>query len=92
MELNQLRKYTSSRISIVVPCFNEEETISIFYTETLKVLKEMNIESYEFVFVDDGSSDNTLLKFRELSEKDTKTPPSEIEKAIKLKNEYYAEK
>ena len=47
MELNQLRKYTSSRISIVVPCFNEEETISIFYTETLKVLKEMNIESYE---------------------------------------------
>ena len=57
-------------ISIVIPCFNEEETIPLFYVETLKVLKEMNIETYEFVFVDDGSSDNTLLKFRELSDKD----------------------
>lgn len=57
-------------ISIVVPCYNEEETVSIFYNETKKVLKNMNIENYEFVFVDDGSKDATLLKFRELSKLD----------------------
>lgn len=56
-------------ISIVVPCYNEEEAIPIFYNETLKVLNEM-AASYEFVFVDDGSSDRTLEVLHELSNKD----------------------
>ena len=59
-------------ISIVVPCFNEEEAVPIFYEETLKVIQSMGIGNYEFVFVDDGSSDRTLLKFRELSQRDQK--------------------
>ncbi len=58
-------------ISIVVPCFNEEEAILIFYEETSKVLKSMNIDSYEFVFVDDGSKDCTLELLHKLSEKNT---------------------
>ena len=58
-------------ISIVVPCFNEEETIPIFYEESVKVLKSMNLDSYEFIFVDDGSKDNTLNVLHTLSEKDT---------------------
>ena len=58
-------------ISIVVPCFNEEETIPIFYEEALKVLKSMNINFFEFIFVDDGSSDKTLDTLHDLSEKDT---------------------
>ncbi len=57
-------------ISIVVPCYNEEEAIPIFYKETLKVLKEMSLKSFEFVFVDDGSSDKTLIVLQELSVKD----------------------
>lgn len=57
-------------ISIVVPCFNEEEAIPIFYGETLKVLKKMNLKSYEFVFVDDGSSDKTLEVLHKISKKD----------------------
>ncbi len=57
-------------ISIVVPCFNEEEAIPIFYDETLKVLKKMNLKSYEFVFVDDGSSDKTLEVLHKISKKD----------------------
>lgn len=57
-------------ISIVVPCFNEEEAIPIFYNETLKVLSENSIKSFEFVFVDDGSSDKTLDVLHELVEKD----------------------
>ncbi|MCI5522575.1 MAG: glycosyltransferase family 2 protein [Treponema sp.] len=65
-------------ISIVVPCFNEEETIFLFYEETKKILCKMKnnseenlkIESFEFVFVDDGSSDKTLDILRKLSEQD----------------------
>ncbi len=58
-------------ISIVVPCFNEEDAIPIFYKETLSVLKSMKLSSYEFVFVDDGSSDMTLEVLHELSQKDS---------------------
>lgn len=58
-------------ISIVVPCFNEEDAIPIFYKETLGVLKSMKLSSYEFVFVDDGSSDMTLEVLHELSQKDS---------------------
>ena len=57
-------------ISIVIPCFNEEEAIPIFYEETLKVLKTMPLSSFEFVFVDDGSSDRTFEVLKEISAKD----------------------
>lgn len=57
-------------ISIVVPCFNEEESIIIFYNETIKVLKGNSLDSYEFVFIDDGSSDKTLQILHGLCEKD----------------------
>ena len=57
-------------ISIVVPCYNEEEAAPIFYRETMNVLKNMNVKSYEFIFVDDGSSDKTLKVLHELSDND----------------------
>ena len=58
-------------ISIVVPCYNEEESIPEFYKQTEIVLKEMNLQNdSEYVFVDDGSSDNTLSILRKLSEND----------------------
>lgn len=57
-------------ISIVIPCFNEEEAIPIFYEETLRVLKAMSLSSFEFVFIDDGSSDRTLEVLKEISAKD----------------------
>ena len=60
-------------ISIVVPCFNEQETIMIFYKEVTKVLQKMNFsETSEFIFVDDGSSDKTLEILQTLSKKDKK--------------------
>ena len=58
------------KLSIVVPCFNEEEAIPIFYKETLKIINDISASSYEFVFVDDGSSDKTLEVLHELSKKD----------------------
>ena len=58
-------------ISLVVPCFNEEESIPKFYDEANRVLKEMNLfEVAEFVFVDDGSSDGTMNIIHELENKD----------------------
>lgn len=46
-------------ISIIVPCFNEEASLPIFYKEIIVVLKEIGL-AYEILFIDDGSSDGTL--------------------------------
>ena len=48
-------------LSIVVPCFNEEETVDIYYEAVTKVLNTMDLE-YEIIFVNDGSKDRTLEK------------------------------
>lgn len=46
------------KLSLVVPCFNEEESVINFYTEVIKVF-DGKVEDYEFVFVNDGSRDKT---------------------------------
>lgn len=56
-------------LSIVAPCYNEEEAIPLFYKEFRAVLEKMRI-SYEFIFVDDGSTDGTLAAVKKLREKD----------------------
>ena len=57
-------------ISIVVPCYNEEESIPVFYKEIDKVSKNMNEVNFEYIFIDDGSHDNTLKVLRKLAKKD----------------------
>ncbi len=59
-------------LSIIVPCFNEEESIPLFYAETIKqesFFHEKDVE-FEFIFVDDGSRDATAAAVRTLHEKD----------------------
>ncbi|MBQ3294860.1 MAG: glycosyltransferase family 2 protein [Erysipelotrichaceae bacterium] len=63
------KKTKKDLISLIVPCFNEEEALTIFYNETSKVLKTMKVD-YEMILVDDGSKDNTLEVMRKLSKKD----------------------
>lgn len=58
-------------LSIVVPCFNEEETIPIFYKEIKKHVKKIGAD-FELCFVDDGSKDNTLAILRDLSDSDSR--------------------
>lgn len=59
------------KISIVVPCYNEEESLPIFYEEVSKVCTKMkNKAEFEFVFVNDGSKDETLEILRTLAQKD----------------------
>lgn len=57
-----------SLLSLVVPCYNEQETIPLFYKEILKVSKEFE-ESLEFeiIFVNDGSKDHTLQVIKDLN-------------------------
>ena len=49
-----------NKLSIIVPCYNEEEVISLFYRETSAIVTEIEDLNYEFVFIDDGSKDHTL--------------------------------
>ena len=61
------------KISIVVPCYNEEESLPLFYKEVNKVTEKMKAKAeFEFVFVNDGSKDNTLEELRNLAKKDKK--------------------
>lgn len=54
------------KLSIVVPCFNEESTIPIFYNTVEKIKKQIDAD-VEYCFVDDGSKDKTLAILRNLS-------------------------
>ena len=56
-------------ISLIVPCYNEEEALPIFYQETTKVLETMDVD-YELLIIDDGSKDKTYQIAKELAEKD----------------------
>lgn len=49
-----------NKISIIVPCYNEEESLSRFYLETLEHVSAIPDTTYEFLFIDDGSRDHTL--------------------------------
>ena len=59
-------------ISIIVPCYNEEEMLPIFYEEIDKISKIMDYVTFEFIFVNDGSKDKTLKKLKELSKRDSR--------------------
>ena len=58
------------RISIVVPIFNEEEALPVYYREMKRVMGELSEVSFEILFVDDGSSDKTLEILKQLNAKD----------------------
>lgn len=53
------------KISIVVPCYNEEEAVPLFYPAVKKIVDKMNVE-IEYWFVNDGSADNTLKELEKL--------------------------
>ncbi len=54
-------------LSIVVPCYNEKETVSLFYEATSQVVEKMGMK-YEIIFVNDGSKDSTLEECLKLYE------------------------
>ena len=59
-------------LSIVVPCYNEEESIPLFYNKTSQITAKMPIKT-EYIFVNDGSSDETLKELQWLHDKHSET-------------------
>lgn len=57
-------------ISVIVPCYNEEEALPFFYKEIDKISNKMKDIDFEFIFVNDGSKDKTLEVLKELSKED----------------------
>lgn len=57
------------KISLIIPCYNEEESLPFFYKEVTTVLSNMNYD-YEFLFVNDGSKDKTLDVLKKYADKD----------------------
>ena len=60
-------------ISLIVPCYNEEEAMPLFYQEAARVAAQMEKShgaEFEIIFVDDGSKDGTLRVARELHDAD----------------------
>ena len=58
------------KISLIIPCYNEEEALPIFYQAVNKMSMKLDKYSFEFLFVDDGSKDRTLEILQNLAEKD----------------------
>lgn len=58
------------KLSLIVPCYNEQESLELFYKEVTRVADEMKEYEFEFNFIDDGSSDRTMEILRELGKQD----------------------
>ena len=60
------------KVSLVVPCYNEEEVLPYFYEEFCRVAKQLSDYIVEVIFIDDGSKDQTLSVVKKFSEKDAR--------------------
>ena len=58
------------KISLVIPCLNEEETIPLLYKELNHIMRRIKKYDFEIFFIDDGSIDKTLELLRKISKKD----------------------
>ncbi|MBM6879729.1 glycosyltransferase family 2 protein [[Clostridium] spiroforme] len=58
------------KITVIVPCYNEEEALHFYYEEMSRVMTLMNQYDFELLFVNDGSKDHTLQVIKELVNKD----------------------
>lgn len=62
---------TEKTISIVVPCYNEQESVYIFYKEIVKLFSNnLTDYNYELIYINDGSKDNTLKEILKISDGD----------------------
>lgn len=58
------------KISIIVPCYNEQESLPIFYKEIVRIASQMKKVVFEILLINDGSCDNTLKILKELATQD----------------------
>lgn len=58
------------KISLIIPCYNEEQALPYLYKEIVKLASEMPEQDFEFIFINDGSKDKTLQLIKELRTSD----------------------
>ena len=58
------------KITVIVPCYNEQEALHYYYEEMSRVMNEMKEVGFELLFINDGSKDKTLEVIKELASKD----------------------
>ena len=58
------------KITVIVPCYNEEEALHYYYQEMARVMTLMNTYDFELLFINDGSRDQTLDMIKELANND----------------------
>ena len=58
------------KISLIIPCYNEEESLLPLYEELKKITSQMSEYSFEILFIDDGSKDNTLSLIKDMAATD----------------------
>lgn len=58
------------KLCLIVPCYNEQEVLPLFYEEVCRVSSEMPENDFEFLFVDDGSKDSTLEIIKSFAQND----------------------
>lgn len=63
---------TKEKLSLVIPCYNEEEVLLYFYEEFCKVAQVLSDYTVEAIFVNDGSTDGTLAYIKEFADKDSR--------------------
>ena len=61
-----LKEKSMDKISVIVPCYNEEEVLPLFHREVTKELNKIDNIDYEILFIDDGSHDQTIEILRNL--------------------------
>ena len=59
----------NKKLTLIVPCYNEEESLPIFYKEVSAILNKIDYEK-ELIFINDGSTDNTLAILKNLAQND----------------------
>ena len=69
--MNGIQSEFPPQLSLIVPVYNESSNLDLFYERVLKVLKPLNV-SYEILFIDDGSKDDSLEKLLEIRGRDSK--------------------
>lgn len=57
------------KIDIIIPCYNEEQMIELFYYTASKITNEINNYKFEYIMINDGSSDNTIKYIKALAKK-----------------------
>lgn len=57
------------KVDLIVPCYNESQVVNIFFAEAKRITDEISGYEFSFIFVDDGSSDNTLELLKGLADR-----------------------